>query len=102
MRTTLSYLDPHITGDRLITRNCAVFTLTSQGPDGTKEFLRTVWYAIFSIHAANYVIFIQPYFCFRLDANATTGFTIGDDIDLLKFDVPGKFSDCMSSLLTVP
>ena len=117
MRTTLSYLDPHITGDRLITRNCAVFTLTSQGPDGTKEFLRTVpscripddsanviraWYAIFSIPAANHGIFVQPYFCFRLDANATTGFTIGDDIDLLKFDVPGKFSDCMSSLLTVP
>ena len=105
-RTTLSYLDPPVTGDRLITRNGAVFTFTSQGPDGTKEFLCTVpscpdnspaaihaRYDVFSIHAANHGIFVQPYFCFRLEANATTGFTIGDDTDLVKFDVPRKFSD---------
>ena len=28
---------------------------------------------------------------FRLEANATTGFTCGDDADLEKFDIPGKF-----------
>ena len=106
MRTTLSYLDPSVTGDHLITRNGAMFTITSQGPDGTKESLCTVpscpndspaairaWYAVFSIHAANHGIFVQPYFCFRLEANAITGFTIGDDTDLVKFDVPGKFSN---------
>ena len=106
MRTTLSYLDSPVTGDRLITRNGAVFTLTSQGPEGVKEFLKNVpscpndspaairaWYAVFSIHAANHGIFVQPYFCFRLAANATTGFTIGNDTDLVKFDVPEKFSD---------
>ena len=38
-------------------------------------------------------IFVPPYFCFRLEANATTCFTIGDDTNLVRFDVPGKYSD---------
>ena len=104
MRTTLSYLNPPVTGDRLITQNGAVFSLAPQGSDGVKKFLCNVppcpdssasailtWYNIFSDHAANHGIFVQPYFCFRHDANATTGFTIGDDTDLVKYDVPGKF-----------
>ena len=39
MRTTLSYLDPPVTGDQLFTRNGAVFNLAAQGTDGTMEFL---------------------------------------------------------------
>ena len=102
MRTNLSYLNPPVTGNRLITQNGAVFNLASQGTDdGAKECMRNVppclgksttanrnWSNVFSIHAA-----VQPYFCFCLEANATAGFTFGDDIDLVKFDVPGKFSD---------
>ena len=42
MRTTLSYLDPPVTGDRLITRNGSVFHLATQGNEGAKEFLRHV------------------------------------------------------------
>ena len=106
LRTTLSYLNLPVTGDRLISRNGAVFNLAAQGTDGTKEFLRNVppcpdtsiaairtWYTVFSVHAANHDIFVQPYFCFRLDANATKGFTIGNDTDLVKFDLPGKYID---------
>jgi len=106
MRTTLSYLDPPVTGDRLITQNGAVFNLAAKGTEGAKQLMLNVppcqgtsttttirnWYNIFSVHAANHGIFVQPYFCFRLEANATAGFTIGDDADLVKFDVPGKFS----------
>ena len=100
LRTTLSYVDPPVTGDLLITWNCAVFNLAALGTDGAKELLRNVppcpgnsttairnWYNVFSVHAANHGIFVQPYFCFCLEANATTGFTFGDDTDLVKFDV---------------
>ena len=105
MRTTLSYLDPPVTGDRLITRNGSIFHLAPQGHEGVKEFLKNVptclddsdatvrlWYDVFCDYCATYGIFVQPYFCFRHNANSTTGFTIGDDTDLIKYDVPKKFS----------
>jgi len=105
IRTTLSYLDPPVTGDRLIIRNGAIYSLLPQGSDGAKQILLNVpacsgtsttvirnWYNVFSVHAANHGIFVQPYFCFRLEANATTSFTVGDETDLVKFDLPGKFS----------
>jgi len=42
IRTTLSYLDPPVTGDRLITRDGSVFHLAPQGNEGAKEFLKHV------------------------------------------------------------
>jgi len=79
VRTTLSYLDPPGSGNRLITRNGAIFGLPSQKIDDEKLFLANVpacsgtstidiqnWYHVFTVHVTAHGFFIQPYFCFAL------------------------------------
>ena len=104
MRKSLSYLDPPGGGHHLFARNGALFSLKPQGSDGEKQFLANVpscsgtstteirnWYHVFTIHAAAHGFYVQSYFCFCLEVNTTTGFTCGNDTDLEKFDIPGKF-----------
>ena len=87
MRKILSYLGSPLGGHRLFARNGALFSLKPQWSDGEKEFLANVP----SCSGTSSTDIRNWYFCFRLEANATTRFTYGDDTDLEQFDIPGKF-----------
>ena len=104
--TQLYYLDPPVTGDRLITRDGTYFHLRDQGGAQEKLFIQNTptchgptppdiraWYAAFTVHAASKGYYIHPYFCFRKESmNSTYGFSAGADDDHTHYDLPIKYS----------
>ena len=102
----LYYLDPPVTGDRLITKDGTYFHLRDQGGAQEKLFIQNTpicsgkspsevraWYMAFTVHAASKGYYIHPYFCFRRESmNSTYGFSAGIDDDYTLHDLPIKLA----------
>ena len=104
MRAMHCCLNPPVTGNRLITRDGAVFHLCDHGPksdqmvitsaprcEGNKPEETQSWCMVFTEFAAAEGKCVHPCFCFRKDnMTSHTGFTFGDNDNMNQCNPTGK------------
>ena len=106
------YLDPPVTGHRLITIDGTLFNLrTDLGPKNDELFIKgaprclgntaediRTWYMTFTRYAAEKGKYVHPYFCFRKGNVASTyGFSAGNDSDHVQHDLPRKYEPALET-----